>query len=239
MKKFLVLISSLLFFCGVSFAADIPEFILFYWETCPHCKNVEAYLEELKEEYDFKVTWYEVFFDADSQKVMQVYEKILWAHFTWVPVLIAWNEFVEWEDYEAIDVLFEKHALKKSENNENFNENSDNQQLQRPDKNDTTWDVDIDITPLQDVSTIIETWTWDETTSWNVVATWENENNNAFSWSDEWTWDTDQSVTLFGKKIILKSVWPIVFWIILWFADGINPCMFWVLIFLLTYLVSV
>ena len=86
MKKFLVLISSLLFFCGVSFAADIPEFILFYWETCPHCKNVEAYLEELKEEYDFKVTWYEVFFDADSQKVMQVYEKILWAHFTWVPV---------------------------------------------------------------------------------------------------------------------------------------------------------
>lgn len=239
MKKFLVLISSLLFFCGFSFAADIPEFILFYWETCPHCKNVEAYFEELKKEYDFKVTWYEVFFDADSQKVMQVYEKILWAHFTWVPVLVAWNEFVEWEDYDAIDALFEKYALKKSENNGNTNDNSDNQQLQRPDKSDATWDVEIDITPLQDVPTISESLSWDEQSSWAVTTTWVDENINALSWSDELTWDVDQSVTLFGKKITLKSVWPIVFWIILWFADGINPCMFWVLIFLLTYLVSV
>ena len=49
----------------------------------------------------------------------------------------------------------------------------------------------------------------------------------------------DQTVTLFWKEISLKGVGPIVFGIVLGFADGINPCMFGVLIFLLTYLVSI
>ena len=52
--------------------------------------------------------------------------------------------------------------------------------------------------------------------------------------------DTENQTTkIFWKEISLNKVWPIVFGIALWFADGINPCMFWVLIFLLTYLVSV
>ena len=51
--------------------------------------------------------------------------------------------------------------------------------------------------------------------------------------------DEDQTTKIFWKKISLEKVGPIVFWIALWFADWINPCMFWVLIFLLTYLISV
>ena len=51
--------------------------------------------------------------------------------------------------------------------------------------------------------------------------------------------DEDQTTKIFGKEISLSKAGPILFWIALWFADGINPCMFWVLIFLLTYLVSV
>lgn len=51
--------------------------------------------------------------------------------------------------------------------------------------------------------------------------------------------DENQTTTIFWKEISLKKAGPILFGIALWFADGINPCMFWVLIFLLTYLVSV
>ncbi len=51
--------------------------------------------------------------------------------------------------------------------------------------------------------------------------------------------DENQTTTIFWKEISLKKAWPILFGIALWFADWINPCMFWVLIFLLTYLVSV
>ena len=52
--------------------------------------------------------------------------------------------------------------------------------------------------------------------------------------------DTEvEPVKIFWKEISLDKAWPIFFWILLWFADWINPCMFWVLIFLLTYLVSV
>ncbi|MBQ7074492.1 hypothetical protein IJM86_05620 [bacterium] len=49
----------------------------------------------------------------------------------------------------------------------------------------------------------------------------------------------NQTLTLFGKEISLKGVGPVLFGILLGFADGINPCMFGVLIFLLTYLVSI
>ena len=55
----------------------------------------------------------------------------------------------------------------------------------------------------------------------------------------ECTDEQDQTTKIFWKEISLNKAGPILFWIALWFADGINPCMFWVLIFLLTYLVSV
>ncbi len=51
--------------------------------------------------------------------------------------------------------------------------------------------------------------------------------------------DENQTTTIFWKEISLKKAGPILFGIALWFADWINPCMFGVLIFLLTYLVSV
>ena len=44
--------------------------------------------------------------------------------------------------------------------------------------------------------------------------------------------DENQTTTIFWKEISLKKAGPILFGIALWFADGINPCMFWVLIFL-------
>ncbi len=44
---------------------------------------------------------------------------------------------------------------------------------------------------------------------------------------------------IFGKTLNLKEVGPVFFGAILGLADGINPCMFGVLMFLLTYLISI
>lgn len=47
------------------------------------------------------------------------------------------------------------------------------------------------------------------------------------------------SLKIFGKEITLDKAGPVIFGILLGLADGINPCMFGVLIFLLTYLISI
>ena len=221
MKKLLSIICSFLFFCGFAFANDVPQLVLFYWETCPHCKNEERYLEELKSEYEFEVVGYEVFFNADNQKLMQVYSKKVWKDFTWVPVIIMENDYVEWEDYDWTKNLLEKHAIKKGELNIGPDVKPIDNPTVRPDPaTASTWEIEVEVTSLDN-----NQWTWTD------VMTWD-ENMTLLSWDD-------QTVKFLWKEISMRSVWPIVFWIILWFVDGINPCMFWVLIFLLTYLVSV
>ncbi len=221
MKKLLSIIWFFLFFCGFTFAKDVPQLILFYWETCPHCKNEEWYIEELKSEYEFDVVWYEVFFNQDNLKVLEVYSKKFWKDFTGVPIVIMWDDYIEWEDYEWTKNLLEKYAEKKSENTANPDTNPEVKPI-RPNPVESTWDVRIDVTELGNEN---DSWTWTEASTWDETMT-------QFSWDN-------QSVEFLGKEISMKTVWPIVFWIILWFVDGINPCMFWVLIFLLTYLVSV
>ena len=221
MKKLLSIIWFFLFFCGFAFAKDVPQLILFYWETCPHCKNEEWYIEELKSEYEFDVVWYEVFFNQDNLKVLEVYSKKFWKDFTWVPVVIMWDDYIEWEDYNWTKELLEKYAEKKSESDIKTDTNPDTKTT-RPEPAQTTWDIKIDVTEL---------WNENDFLTWTEASTWD-ETMTQLSWDN-------QSVEFLGKEISMKTVWPIVFWIILWFVDGINPCMFWVLIFLLTYLVSV
>ncbi len=65
--------------------------------------------------------------------------------------------------------------------------------------------------------------------TWDVVETWNIINGEV----------DDQTTKIFWKEISLDKAWPVLFGIALWFADWINPCMFWVLIFLLTYLISI
>ena len=47
--------------------SNAAELILFYWKTCPHCKAEEWYLETLKETYNFKVVWYEVYYNKENR----------------------------------------------------------------------------------------------------------------------------------------------------------------------------
>lgn len=70
-----------------------------------------------------------------------------------------------------------------------------------------------------------------------IVDCTDDENVSQIDVAD--AWDEDQTTKIFWKEISLDKAWPVLFGIALWFADWINPCMFWVLIFLLTYLISV
>ena len=93
MKKILALLWWILFSCGFVFANDIPTLILFYGETCPHCKNEEWYIAELQDKYEFNLEWYEVYYDTDNQKLMEKYAEQFWENFNGVPLVIMWNDY--------------------------------------------------------------------------------------------------------------------------------------------------
>ena len=167
---------------------NAAKLILFYWETCPHCKAEEWYLDTLKETYNFQVIGYEVYYSEENREKMKEYGEQFWTEFSGVPVVIMWDDYFLGANYDKTVALLNKYATKK----------------------------------------------WDDECLPEEIE--ETENANPIV---ECTDDGDQTTTIFWKEISLNKAGPILFWIALWFADGINPCMFWVLIFLLTYLVSV
>ncbi len=223
MKKILALLWWILFSCGFVFANDIPTLILFYGETCPHCKNEEWYIAELQDKYEFNLEWYEVYYDTDNQKLMEKYAEQFWENFNGVPLVIMWNDYFLWESYEKTEELLKKYAQLKIV--------PDSKKTTSIEKIENPNSQPVELTGNQGIPEIEVTnfdFTGDETI-WIIVSTWDTENDN----------QDDQTLKLLGKEISLKSVGPVVFWMLLGFVDGINPCMFWVLIFLLTYLVSV
>jgi len=166
---------------------NAAKLILFYGETCPHCKAEEWYLDTLKETYNFQVVWYEVYYSEENRARMKEYGEQFWEEFNSVPLIIMWDDYFLGANYEKTVALLDKYATKK-------------------------WDDECLPEEIEETKT-------------NPIV--------------ECTDEQDQTTKIFWKEISLNKAGPILFWIALWFADGINPCMFWVLIFLLTYLVSV
>ena len=195
--------------------SNAAELILFYWKTCPHCKAEEWYLDTLKETYNFKVVWYEVYYSKENRQMMKDYGELFWTEFNSVPVVIMWDDYLIWANYDKTVKLLEKYATKKG----------DDECL--PDEIEEEQNTNI-VIECSDEEALEEKYSCD----------WDDENWCELLWNIDES-DENQTTTIFGKEISLKSAWPILFGIALWFADGINPCMFWVLIFLLTYLVSV
>jgi len=232
-KKLLIILWALLFSFNFSLAEDLAQLILFYWETCPHCKAEEWYLDSLKEIYHFEVVWYEVYYSEENREKMKEYGEKFWTEFNGVPVVIMWDDYFLGASYDKTVALLEKYTHKIGDDScqpedDKINQNTnpivectgDNQnQNVSPVVSTNTWTENLEI-----ITWNIENETWDAVETWNII---DNEGNE------------DQTTKIFWKEISLDKAWPILFGIALWFADGINPCMFWVLIFLLTYLVSI
>lgn len=195
--------------------SNAAELILFYWKTCPHCKAEEWYLDTLKETYNFKVVWYEVYYSKENRQMMKDYGEQFWTEFNSVPVVVMWDDYFVWANYDKTVKLLEKYATKKG----------DEECL--PDEIEEEQNTNI-VIECNDEETVDEKYSCD----------WNDENWCELLWNIDET-DENQTTTIFWKEISLNKAGPILFGIALWFADGINPCMFWVLIFLLTYLVSV
>ena len=225
MKKILLIALWILWFAfSFSLAEDLPQLTLFYGATCPHCKAEEWYLDSLKEIYHFEVVWYEVYYSAENREKMKEYGDQFWTEFNGVPVVIMWDDYFLGASYDKTVALLEKYAHKIGDDSCQPNEDENNQNtnpiVECTGDNQNTSPV-ITINTWTDISEIN---TGDiEIETWNVI---ENI-------------DEDQTTKIFGKEISLSKAGPVLFWIALWFADWINPCMFGVLIFLLTYLVSV
>lgn len=226
-KKLLIILWALLFSFNFSLAEDLPQLTLFYGETCPHCKAEEWYLDSLKEIYHFEVVWYEVYYNAENREKMKEYGEKFWTEFNGVPVVIMWNDYFLGANYDKTVALLEKYSHKIGDDSCQPKEDEVNQNTNpivectgdNKNKNQNTSPV------------IINTWT-----DFSEINTGDVE---AETWNIIENVDEDQTTKVFGKEISLSKAGPILFWIALWFADGINPCMFGVLIFLLTYLVSI
>ena len=232
-KKLLIILWIFLFSFNFSLAQDVAQLILFYWETCPHCKAEEWYLDSLKEIYHFEVVWYEVYYSEENREKMKEYGEKFWTEFNGVPVVIMWDDYFLGASYEKTVALLEKYTHKIGDDSCQPEDDKINQNT-NPIVECTGDDQNQNISPVVSTNTWTEnpeiiTWnieneTWDAVETWNII---DNEGNE------------DQTTQIFWKEISLDKAWPILFGIALWFADGINPCMFWVLIFLLTYLVSI
>lgn len=198
-----------------NFDSNAAELILFYWKTCPHCKAEEWYLDTLKETYNFKVVWYEVYYSKENRQMMKDYGEQFWTEFNSVPVVVMWDDYFVWANYDKTVKLLEKYATKK-------------------------WDDEClpdEIEEEQNTNLVIEC-SDEEALEEKYSCDWNDENWCELLWNIDES-DENQTTKIFWKEISLKSAWPILFGIALWFADGINPCMFWVLMFLLTYLASI
>jgi len=233
MKKIIGILSFFSFIFSFALAQDKPTMILFYGETCPHCKVEKWYIDQLSEKYDFDLVKYEVYFDQDNQKLMEEYADKLWARFDGVPTVIMWNDYFMGVDFQETERLLKKYTqlpeLKITE--EKINPIIDKPIIEKT-VEVTTKNVtqESEVNLDQEDSQIIYSWEDIQET----ISTWENIILNT-----EENLEKDQTTKLLGKEISLKTVWPVIFWILLWLADWINPCMFWVLIFLLTYLISI
>jgi len=231
-KKLLIILWALLFSFNFSLAEDLAQLILFYWETCPHCKAEEWYLDSLKDIYHFEVVWYEVYYSEENREKMKEYGERFWTEFNGVPVVIMWNDYFLGASYDKTVALLEKYTHKIGDDSCQPEDDKINQNT-NPIVECTGDDKNQNVSPVVQTNTWVEnpeisTWTA-EIETWDVLETW-----SVISSEEE-----DQTTKIFWKEISLDKAWPIVFGIALWFADWINPCMFWVLIFLLTYLVSV
>lgn len=180
MKKILILLIFILFPLNV--AAKEVNLYLFYGQECPHCKEELAYLEELKQTYEFNIIKYETWHNEENAKLLTEIKSKLKMDNPYVP-------------FTVIDNL----GLT------GFNENTKVQI-----ENRIKYCLKNDCIDIIDENCVIEE-PCDETTSFTLPILG---NINA-------------------KEISLPLVS-----IVLGFLDGFNPCAMWILIFLISFLIS-
>lgn len=86
------LLTVLLFFSfNTKIIAKEVNVYMFYGKTCPHCEEALKYLNRVKDKYDLNIIKYEVWYDADNQKLMKEVADYLDVSASGVPFTIIDN----------------------------------------------------------------------------------------------------------------------------------------------------
>lgn len=216
----LAVIVSSLFFAGNTAMADGAEKIgnvtvnvyFFHGETCAHCKKQKEYLADLNSKYNISIKPFEVYYSKQNSELMNRFAKAYNTSFNGVPVTIVGYEYVIGENYDTVEKLIKQYGAQS--------ETIDPYQILLDYEKNLVVDERVKEAKIGS----------DSKTNQCTGSCTGDENYNGSDVKD---------VSVFGKNINIKKVGPVIFGIILGLTDGINPCMFGVLIFLLTYLISI
>ena len=214
MKKIIyTIIISLLFIPIFVFAGNKDvDMYLFYGRGCPHCAQLEEFLDKyLPKNTDVKLHKYEVWYDSDNANKLKEVQKILKDNSSGVPYLVIGNDSIVGYIEDYTDELI---------------------------KNTITYYREVNYNDKVGIYLGVKEGTYDiNSTSSDTNNT--NETNETNS--------TDVAKYNKGDKInvpdylkgIVKDSSLFVSAMVIGFIDGLNPCAMWILLFLISMLLSV
>lgn len=213
--------------------------VYFFWGSgCPHCAKAKSFFEKLKEKYpQLEVKEFEVYFNENNQKLFQEIAKAYNTEPIGVPTIFIGKEFL-------LGFSSEETTGKEIEN---LIQNCLQNYCPSPGEILASGGIDkwqppeeVSQKPEFETSTsaIEKSRTQTSTSSFSTLKVEKTQTYTPTSSSS--TSKEEISVPLFGKEIKIPSQSSLIFLgTILGLADGINPCMFSVLLFLLTYLLAI
>lgn len=220
------MLSILLIALGTSFFAiaeaknETVDIHVFVGQTCPHCAQLEEYLNSLKEEYEYiNPLYYEVWYDENNRALFEQMAKDYGFEVKGVPTAFIGTEyFVGYSPQmngKIIDAILSQFANGADGDSTNSSYVSDF----------------INTDPRADESN-----TGNNTGNESEEHTGSEENGSSQNSTVNSASEETINLPIFGE-ISSKSVSLPIITILLGFLDGFNPCAFFVLLFLLSMLV--
>lgn len=191
-----------------TFAKEKVNIYLFYGKGCPHCEQLKEKLEYLKKQYPIKVYMYEIWYDSNNSELATIVADKLNTTINGVPFTVLNNTSIS--GYSSGTTV---NLLKY---NINMALNSNDEDM---------------ILSIGDITN-------SEKYSFSVI-----ESNDSIEKQDEDINEDDINqilinIPIINKKINLKSFSLPIVSIIMGAIDGFNPCAMWILLFLISMLIT-
>lgn len=229
---------------GIATFAQATTIHFFWWQGCPHCEKEQIFLTELENKYpDIEVKKYEVWYNKDNATLMKDIADYMNISISWVPFTLIGDSYTIWYYDDDVtgkeienkllncinrwckDIVAEMQSPSSVPVNEpispEIQQPSKPQISLSPDTNDEEENIEEIgniYSPIQKIDDTENSLTWDMITTSTV-------------------WKIEEIHTRFGN-ISLKNLSLPAISIVLWVLDGFNPCALWVLLFLISMLLS-
>ena len=210
-KRIIFAIFLFLIFIPLTSAREKVNIYLFYGQECPHCEALIEKLEYLKDMYPIKVYMYETWHNSDNALLARKVAEKLEVNITGVPFTVINNTSMSGYSSSTTLNLLKYHI--------NLNLNSDED------------DIVLSIDGITD-SDIYEYKIIEGNPNSNNI---DNKNDNVI---DEGNDGIKVTIPLINKEINLKSFSLPLVAIIMGAIDGFNPCAMWILLFLISMLIT-